>query len=153
MRAAYQEVAEALEGAEAYVTYGNADRPGLLRRCLPPGVRFVDGEVVEIEGLRVGIVGGGAMRLGVPGEVPDEDLAGKLAGLGPIDVLCTHAAPGRAPVEPRRHRRPEQGLRGGARLPASTTARPGTTSVTCTSRRRCPGGWVEPSAATSASSG
>jgi Icc-related predicted phosphoesterase len=91
--AAYREVAEALEGAEAYVTYGNADRPGLLRHCLPPGVRFVDGEVVEIEGRRVGIVGGGAMRLGVPGETPDEDLAGKLACLGDVDVLCTHVPP------------------------------------------------------------
>jgi len=91
--AAYEDVALALESAEAYVTYGNADRPGLLRRSLPPGVRFVDGEVVEIEGLRVGIVGGGVTRLGVPGEVPEEDLAGKLARLGPVDVLCTHAAP------------------------------------------------------------
>lgn len=93
VRAAYEEVAAALEGAEAYVTYGNADRPGLLRRCLPHGVRYVDGEVVEIEGLRVGIVGGGPTRLGVPGEVADEDLAEKLAGLGAVDVLCTHAAP------------------------------------------------------------
>jgi Icc-related predicted phosphoesterase len=91
--AAYEGVATALEGAEAYVTYGNADRPDLLRRALPPGVRFVDGEVVEIEGLRVGIVGGGPTRLGTPGEVPDEDLAGKLGRLGPVDVLGTHAAP------------------------------------------------------------
>ncbi|MFH1330556.1 MAG: metallophosphoesterase [Actinomycetota bacterium] len=92
VRGAYEEVALALEGGQAFVTYGNADRPGLLRRCLPPGVRFVDGEVVEIEGLRVGIVGGGGTRLGLPGEVPEEDLAGKLAGLGPVDVLCTHVA-------------------------------------------------------------
>ena len=91
--AAYQEVAEALAGCEAYVTYGNADRPGMLRRSLPPGVRYVDGEVVEIEGWRVGIVGGGAMRLGVPGETPDADLSGKVAGLGEVDVLCTHVPP------------------------------------------------------------
>ena len=91
--AAYEGVAAALEGAEAYVTHGNADRPDLLRRCLPPGVRYVDGEVVEVEGLRVGIVGGGPTRLGVPGETPDERLAGKMAALGAVDVLCTHAAP------------------------------------------------------------
>jgi Icc-related predicted phosphoesterase len=96
--AAYAEVAAALAGAEAYVTYGNADRPGVLRRSLPPGVRFVDGDVVEVEGLRVGIVGGGAMRLGVPGETPDEDLAGKLSGLGPVDVLCTHVPPAVPPL-------------------------------------------------------
>ena len=93
VRSAYEEVADALEGAEAYVTYGNADHPGLLRRCLPPGVRFVDGEVVVIEGFRVGVVGGGVTRLGVPGEVPEEDLAGKLEALGEVDVLCTHVAP------------------------------------------------------------
>ena len=93
VEAAYEGVTAALEGAEAYVTHGNADRPDLLRRCLPPGSRYVDGEVVEVEGLRIGIVGGGPTRLGVPGEVPDEGLAGKLAALGPIDVLCTHAAP------------------------------------------------------------
>jgi Icc-related predicted phosphoesterase len=93
VRAAYQEVAEALHGSEAYVTHGNADRPRLLSACLPPGVRYVDGEVVEVEGLRVGIVGGGPHVLGVPGEVPDEGLADRLSALGPVDVLCTHAAP------------------------------------------------------------
>ena len=37
--------------------------------------------------------GGGPTRLGVPGETPDEDWPGRLAGLGEVDVLCTHAAP------------------------------------------------------------
>lgn len=90
MRAGYAEVAEALAGAEAYVTFGNADQPDLLRRSLPPGVRFVDGEVVQIEGLRVGFVGGG---LTYPGRVGEEELAAKLEGLGEVDVLCTHVAP------------------------------------------------------------
>ncbi len=94
-RAAYAEVAGALAGAEAYVTYGNADRPGLLRRSLPPGVRFVDGEVVEIEGLRVGFVGGG---LTYPGKKSEEELAAELAGLGEVDVLCTHVAPAVTPL-------------------------------------------------------
>lgn len=96
--AAYVPVAAALEGAEAYVTYGNADLPDLLRAALPPGVRFVDGEAIVIEGRRVGIVGGGVARLGVPGEVSEEDLAAKLAGLGVVDVLCTHAAPAVGPL-------------------------------------------------------
>jgi len=96
--AAYVPVAAALEGVEAYVTYGNADLPDLLRAALPPGVRFVDGETIAVEGRRVGIVGGGVARLGVPGEVSEEDLAAKLQALGPVDVLCTHAAPAVGPL-------------------------------------------------------
>ncbi|MBN2112686.1 MAG: metallophosphoesterase [Acidimicrobiia bacterium] len=98
VQTAYVPVAAALEGAEAYVTYGNADLPDLLRAALPPGARFVDGEAVTIEGLRVGIVGGGVARLGVPGEVSEEDLAARLQGLGSVDVLCTHAAPAVGPL-------------------------------------------------------
>lgn len=90
---AYRRMAEALRGSHAYVTFGNVDRPDLLAEMLPDGVRFVDGEVVEIEGLRVGIVGGGVPSLGVPGEVGDAEMATKLAGLGDVDVLCTHVAP------------------------------------------------------------
>lgn len=95
VRAGYAEVAEALAGAEAYVTFGNADRPDLLRESLPPGVRFVDAEVVEIEGLRVGFVGGGGTY---PGRVGEQELAAKLAGLGPVDVLCTHLPPAILPL-------------------------------------------------------
>jgi Icc-related predicted phosphoesterase len=95
VREAYARLAEALAGAEAYVTYGNTDRPDLLQECLPPGVRFLDGEVVEIEGRRVGVVGGGSSY---PGRVSEEDLAAKLAGLGEVDVLCTHLAPAVEPL-------------------------------------------------------
>jgi len=94
-REAYARVAEALAGAEAYVTYGNTDRLELLRESLPPGVRFVDGEVVEVEGLRVGVVGGGSSY---PGRAAEEQLAIKLAGLGEVDVLCTHLAPAVEPL-------------------------------------------------------
>ncbi|MDX1689945.1 MAG: metallophosphoesterase [Acidimicrobiia bacterium] len=91
--AAYAEVHAALDGAEAYVIFGNVDRPGMLRDALPPSARWVDGEVVEIDGVRVGFAGGGMPNLGVPGEVSDEAMRAKLAGLGPVDVLCTHVPP------------------------------------------------------------
>jgi Icc-related predicted phosphoesterase len=93
MAASYGEMARALEGAEAYVTFGNVDRPDLLAAALPETARFVDGAVVEIEGLRVGIVGGGVPRLGVPGEVDGATMAEKLARVAEVDVLCTHVAP------------------------------------------------------------
>ncbi|MCH7584338.1 MAG: metallophosphoesterase [Acidobacteria bacterium] len=91
--ASYSAVADALTGAESYVTFGNADRPDLLQASLPPGSRFVDGEVVEVEGYAVGFIGGGVEGIGVPGEVPESTMADKLAALGDIDILCTHVAP------------------------------------------------------------
>ena len=91
--AAYQDICPVLEGAEAYVTYGNVDRPDLLAEHLPETARFVDAEVVEIEGLSVGFAGGGSMRIGTPGEVTEEDMTEKLARLGDVDVLCTHVPP------------------------------------------------------------
>jgi Icc-related predicted phosphoesterase len=90
----YREASAALAGADAYVTYGNVDTPELLRAALPAGVRFVDAETVEIEGTRVGFAGGGiGPDFGSPGVVTEEQMADKLAALGEIDVLCTHAAP------------------------------------------------------------
>lgn len=91
--AAYAEICVALEGAEAYVTYGNVDRPSLLIEHLPDSARFVDGEVIEIEGLAVGFAGGGSIRLETPGEVTEEEMAEKLSRLGPVDMLCTHVPP------------------------------------------------------------
>jgi Icc-related predicted phosphoesterase len=91
--AAYEEICPALDGCEAYVTYGNVDRPAVLADHLPETARFVDVEVVEIEGRSVGFVGGGTVRVGAPGEVTEEEMAEKLGRLGPVDVLCTHAPP------------------------------------------------------------
>ena len=42
----YELCRQALTGARAYVTYGNVDRPNILRESLPEGVEFVDGDVV-----------------------------------------------------------------------------------------------------------
>ncbi len=90
---AYEDVCAALEGADAYVTYGNVDRPDLLEQHLPAGVRFVDAEVVEIDGATVGFVGGGMVSIGTPGEVTEETMAEKLDRLGHVDILCTHVPP------------------------------------------------------------
>ncbi|HAX80944.1 MAG TPA: hypothetical protein DCY40_00045 [Actinobacteria bacterium] len=95
---AYGEMAVALRGAEAYVTFGNADRPDRLVAHLPAGCRFVDAEAVEIEGWQVGFIGGGVPGLGVPGEVAEDEMQRKLSGLGRVDVLCTHVAPAVRPL-------------------------------------------------------
>lgn len=93
IEAAYDEVLSVLDGAEVYATYGNVDRPDLLRQKLPPSARFVDAEVIEIEGLRVGFAGGGIVSIHTPGEVSEAEMETKLAQLGPVDVLCTHVPP------------------------------------------------------------
>ncbi len=93
MESAYVEVCAALADADAYVTYGNVDRPDLLERHLPPAARYVDGEVVDIDGLQVGFAGGGMVSIGTPGEVSEDAMADKLDSLGAVDVLCTHVPP------------------------------------------------------------
>ena len=94
----YERAGDALRGAESYVIYGNVDRPDLLEQMLPAGARFVDGEVVEIEGVRVGFAGGGVASIGVPGEIEEDAMARKLVALGAVDMLCTHVAPAVPPL-------------------------------------------------------
>lgn len=98
IRSAYTEICAALAGAEAYVTYGNVDRPDMLREALPSGTRFVDAEASVIEGIRVGFAGGGLAKLGTPGEVSEGEMRAKLDALGPVDMLCTHVPPAVDPL-------------------------------------------------------
>jgi len=94
----YEKMAAALEGATAFVTYGNVDLPDALAAALPPGCRFVDGETFEVEGVLVGLVGGGVAALGVPGEASEEEFVAKLDDLGPVDLLGTHVPPAVGPL-------------------------------------------------------
>jgi Icc-related predicted phosphoesterase len=75
------------------VTYGNVDVPDLIKKYLPETVRFVDGEVLDLDGVRFGFVGGGLPKVGIPGEVPLDRYAEKVGDLGPVDVLCAHVPP------------------------------------------------------------
>lgn len=93
IESAYVDVCAALDGARGFVTHGNVDHPRLILKHLPDGVRYVDGEVVTIDGVRVGFAGGGMPALGTPGEVDEDVMAEKLDSLGSVDVLCTHVPP------------------------------------------------------------
>ncbi len=95
----YQQAGAALEGIEAWVTFGNVDRPDLMRSNLPDSATFVDGEVVEIDGVTFGFVGGGTETpLGAQGEVSESDMRAKLSTIGPVDVLCSHLPPAVEPL-------------------------------------------------------
>lgn len=90
----YARMQEALSGGTGFVTHGNVDVPGLLRSHLPDGFRYLNGEVVEIDGVRLGMVGGGAKTgLNAAGEIGEEEMAAILEEMGPVDVLGTHVPP------------------------------------------------------------
>ncbi|HLA66362.1 MAG TPA: metallophosphoesterase family protein [Acidimicrobiia bacterium] len=97
-RDAYRRAAAALAGSGAYVTYGNVDRPDVLQEMLSTDVTFVEAGAFEIEGVSVGIVGGGVPSLGVSGEVGHDAMAARLGALGPVEMLCTHVAPAVSPL-------------------------------------------------------
>lgn len=90
----YQRAAEALAGGRGLVIHGNVDRPDVLAATLPQGFRYVHGEVVKHQGLRVGFVGGGiSTPLGADGEVSDGEMENLLEAIGEVDVLCSHVPP------------------------------------------------------------
>lgn len=90
----YERAAEALTGGHGLVIHGNVDRPDVLKAVLPPGFRYVHGEVVKRNGLKIGFVGGGIRTpLGADGEVSDEEMGEMLSALGEVDVLCSHVPP------------------------------------------------------------
>jgi Icc-related predicted phosphoesterase len=77
-----------------YATYGNVDIPDRWDKHAHSGVRILDGEVVEIGGLRFGFVGGGLPTpMRTPYEISEDAYAAKVEALGPVDVLCAHIPP------------------------------------------------------------
>ena len=92
-RKEYEKVFDALP-ENSFVTYGNVDIPDMLRVFERPGVRVVDGEVLDMDGERIGIVGGGMRTpLHTAGEVEEDVYDAKLEGLGSVDAVCTHQPP------------------------------------------------------------
>jgi Icc-related predicted phosphoesterase len=92
-QAEYERVFDALPDG-SFVTYGNVDIPELMLAHLRPGIRFLDGEVLEFDDERIGVIGGGLRTpLGIPGEVDEDEYDRKLEAIGPVDVVCTHQPP------------------------------------------------------------
>jgi Icc-related predicted phosphoesterase len=95
----YEAMQKALAGGRGFVTHGNVDVPKLLQAHLPDGYTYVDAEVIEIDDLRVGIVGGGTRTgLNAAGEISEDDMATRLERLGPVDILGTHVPPAVDPL-------------------------------------------------------
>lgn len=93
VRRQYAELFAAMP-APAYLTYGNVDIPRMWPDFLRDGHHVLDGEVIELGGLRFGFVGGGLRtEYRTPNEVDDDVYAAKVAAVGAVDVLCCHIPP------------------------------------------------------------
>ncbi|WP_433184645.1 metallophosphoesterase family protein [Actinoallomurus sp. CA-150999] len=93
VRRQYKELFGAMP-TPAYLTYGNVDIPRLWPESLRAGQRVLDGETVELDGLRFGFVGGGLRtEYRTPYEIDDDVFAAKVAAVGEVDVLCCHIPP------------------------------------------------------------
>ena len=94
VRAQYEQVFAAFPDG-TYLTHGNVDTPALFADLLRPGVRHLDGEAVELDGITVGFVGGGLPRGSRRhlSEQTQEELTAKVARLPKVDVLCSHMPP------------------------------------------------------------
>jgi Icc-related predicted phosphoesterase len=88
--------------APTYAIPGNVDDPSIWPEFTGTGVEAVDGQAAVIGGLRFGFVGGGVRPPAMPprsgpGWRPhlrtEDEMAAALAGLGEVDVLCTHVPP------------------------------------------------------------
>ncbi|MEC3973935.1 metallophosphoesterase family protein [Amycolatopsis sp. H20-H5] len=85
-----------------YATPGNVDTPALWPEFAGEGIRILDGESVEVGGLRLGFVGGALLPDGVvprrngawrPYLRTREEFDGAVGALTGIDVLCSHIPP------------------------------------------------------------
>jgi len=93
VRLQYAELFDAMP-APALLTYGNVDIPGMWPDYVRDGHTVVDAEVVEVDGMRWGFVGGGLVSpMRTPYEIPEADFAAKVDALGPVDVLFSHIPP------------------------------------------------------------
>ncbi|MDQ5974507.1 MAG: Metallophosphoesterase [Actinomycetota bacterium] len=93
VRTQYEELFDAMP-SPAFLTYGNVDIPTLWPDYLREGHTVLDGTVIEVGGMRWGFVGGGLVSpMRTPFEIPEEEYAAKVAGLGPVDVLFSHIPP------------------------------------------------------------
>lgn len=93
VRLQYAELFDSMP-SPAFLTYGNVDVPSMWPDYLREGHSVVDAEVVEVDGMRWGFVGGGLVSpMRTPYEIPEADFAAKVEALGPVDVLFTHIPP------------------------------------------------------------
>ena len=89
----YDEIFSALPSS-TLLTFGNVDIPALAAKHIRSGQRVLDGEVVEIDGLRFGFVGNGLPSpYRTPNEIAVAEFDERVRRLSDVDVLCSHIPP------------------------------------------------------------
>ncbi len=94
-RSIYQQIFSAIP-CEAYVLYGNADYPDIMKECLPSNATMLEAECMEIGGTKFGFVSGVPpykWAVGLPGETDGETYRRRIESLDSVEVLCTHFPP------------------------------------------------------------
>jgi Icc-related predicted phosphoesterase len=97
----YGELARSLV-CETYLIFGNVDYPDILKQTLAGTAEVIEGGVITIDGLRIGLVSGmpaAEFSIGLPGEVPDDHYKKHFDALGAVDVIVTHIPPEESPRE------------------------------------------------------
>lgn len=101
--ALYRDVLAAV-GPDALLTLGNVDVADAWNEVAGDQLPYLDGQVVQVAGRRIGFVAGGAARragpvLHGPTQVwrpfvrSRADYRAAVAALGPVDILCSHVPP------------------------------------------------------------
>ncbi len=100
--ARYREVLAAV-GPDALLTLGNVDVASIWNDVAGGTLPYLDGDVVDLAGRRLGFVAGGSSRPGFALRAPDavwqplvraaDDYEATVRALGPVDVLCSHIPP------------------------------------------------------------
>lgn len=80
---------------DTYMILGNVDVPALAHPLADrAGIARPDATVVEIDGERIGFVGGALPTpLNVAGEITEEEMRSKVESLGDCEILCSHIPP------------------------------------------------------------
>lgn len=94
---AYRQLYERIP-CQSYLLYGNTDYPDLMREALNgcDRLRIMDGEVLEIEGVKIGFVSGSPpmpWTFNLPGVRLEKVFNAKIEALGKVDILCSHVPP------------------------------------------------------------
>lgn len=98
----YREVVDAV-GPDALLTLGNVDVAAVWNDVVGAELPYLDAEVVEVAGRRLGFVAGGSSRPGAVFRAPDhawqplvrsaDDYLAAVGAVGAVDVLCSHIPP------------------------------------------------------------
>ncbi len=101
--ALYRDVVAAV-GPDTLLTLGNVDVAELWTEVVGGRLPYLDGDIVQVAGRRLGFVAGGASRRSAGGFGPtpvwrpfvrrQQDYRAAVAALGPVDILCSHVPPG-----------------------------------------------------------